>query len=240
MEAIDTKLDARLLAVAELVLPGQVAADIGADHGLLARHLVSSGRCPRVIASEKTPGPYANLLRLSNQADLAGRIETRLGDGLSVLRPGEAATIILAGMGGRLMLELLAAAPQVTAAATRLVLQPQKNVDQVRAWLTEHGWRIAAEELAQDSGFYYTALAAEQGQQQLSPVELVYGPCLLAQPHPLLAEYLSSRRLAVEALLRQVEQQSGPTARRRCDQLRREAQQLELATGLSERRGGSC
>ena len=102
------KLDARLLAAAALVLPGKAAADIGTDHNYLPVYLVKNGICPYVIASDKAPQPYENACQLVELLSLTRQISVRLGDGLQVLEPGEAATVVMTGMGGRLMMDILA------------------------------------------------------------------------------------------------------------------------------------
>ena len=52
------KLDDRLKAVADLVLPGKTAADIGTDHNYLPVFLVQNNICEHVIASDRADGPY--------------------------------------------------------------------------------------------------------------------------------------------------------------------------------------
>ena len=83
-------LDARLRAAARLVRPGHKAADIGCDHGKLSAALVCGGRCPFVIAADLRPGPLSVARANIQAAGCADRVELRLGDGLEVLRPGEA------------------------------------------------------------------------------------------------------------------------------------------------------
>ena len=194
------RLDVRLQTVADLVLPGLPAADIGTDHAYLPAYLIQSGRCPRVIATDVVAGPYEKARRLVASLALTAQIDVRLGDGLLPLRPGEAASVCLCGMGGRLIMDILAAAPAVAGQTQRLLLQPQKNVDQLRLWLAQHHWRIVAERIARDRDFFYPVLAAEHGEMQLSADEAAYGPCLLATRDPMLAEYLINRLQTLRAL----------------------------------------
>ena len=87
-------LDARLSAAAELVRPGQPVADIGCDHGKLTAVLAASGKYPKVIGADLRPGPLAKAAQTLEYAGCKDRAELRLGDGLSVLSPGEAGTIM--------------------------------------------------------------------------------------------------------------------------------------------------
>ena len=91
-------LDARLSAAAELVRPGEPVADIGCDHGKLTAVLAASGKYPKVIGADLRPGPLAKAEQTLEYAGCKDRAELRLGDGLSVLSPGEVSTIVLAGV----------------------------------------------------------------------------------------------------------------------------------------------
>ncbi|MCL2678438.1 MAG: class I SAM-dependent methyltransferase, partial [Clostridiales bacterium] len=170
------KLTHRLLALAGLALPGKPAADIGADHGYLPAYLALNGICPLVIATDRAEGPLNSARALVQFLCLESRVKLRLGPGLSVLEPGEAATVILAGMGGGSIIDILEASSAVWGSAERLVLQPQKDAPALRRFLSKNGWRIVAEEIAQDGGFYYEMMAAEKGGQVLSEKESEFGP----------------------------------------------------------------
>ena len=150
-------IDARISAVINFVQPKSRVADIGADHGYLAIELAKSGRASFVIASDKNQGPLDAAKK--NIAAAGLNIETRLGDGLSVLRAGEVDTICIAGMGGALIVEILAAAPEILAATENLILQPMNAVDKVRAWLSDNGW-FCQSELAEAAGIIYEIISA--------------------------------------------------------------------------------
>lgn len=221
------KLNERLLAVAKLVLPGRPAADIGTDHSYLPVYLVVNSICPAVIATEKARGPFDNACQLVELLSLTRQIDMRLGPGLSVLKPGEAATITLAGMGGHVIRDILEGSPEVAAASQRLVVQPQKNVSMLRRFLQQNGWRITAEDIAFDHGFYYEIIAAEPGAMTLSEDEILFGPCLLGQPHPLLPQFLGLQLADMQTLLDQLEGQAGGEARERRAVLKNKVKQIE-------------
>lgn len=172
-------LSPRLAAVAARVLPGWPMADIGTDHGYLPVHLVRSGICPTAVATDCRRGPLAAAAGAIAATGLTERIQLRLGDGLTVLAPGEVATAVLAGMGGALMVNLLTAAPAVWAALQCMVLQPTSGVEGLRRWLAEHAWHITGEDLTLASGRVYVTVAAAPGAgEPLSLADLVLGPHL--------------------------------------------------------------
>ncbi|MFA7164139.1 MAG: class I SAM-dependent methyltransferase, partial [Eubacteriales bacterium] len=94
------KIKRRLKAIANMVEPTKVIADIGTDHGYIPAYLVEKGIVDRGIAADVSRGSLAKAQDLIRAMGLEDRIETRLGDGLSVLKVGEANTIVIAGMGG--------------------------------------------------------------------------------------------------------------------------------------------
>ncbi|OTA40317.1 MAG: hypothetical protein A6D92_19525, partial [Symbiobacterium thermophilum] len=170
-------LPPRLAAVARHVPPGRPFADIGTDHAYLPVHLVQSGRVPRAVAGDVRPGPLQAARATVAAAGLTDRIDVRLGSGLTVLAPGEAACVAICGMGGPLIARILAEGPLT--GVERLVLQPMGGEAQLRRWLAESGWRLVAEEIVADGGRLYPVLVAEPGRMSLSRMEEEVGPLLL-------------------------------------------------------------
>ncbi|MDA8334552.1 MAG: class I SAM-dependent methyltransferase [Peptococcaceae bacterium] len=204
----------RLKQVASLVPRGTVVADIGTDHALLPMYLVREGVCPRVIATEVADGP----LRLAG-ANLASfpwreRVELRRGDGLSVLAPGEADAVVLAGMGGNTMRAMLTAAPAVLAAGPLLILQPMNGERRLRQWLYEHDRYIVAERLVRERGRLYVVMAAVPGRAPLPDLlALTVGPRLIENRDPLLPVHLERLAGRLEVLRRSLAGARGPVPR---------------------------
>lgn len=221
------RLDGRLRSIAALVLPGGCAADIGTDHGLLPVYVVEEGLCAQAIAADKNAGPLEAARSLVENRGLAARVSLRLGDGLSVLRPGEADTIILAGMGGMLIRSLLEREPAVAAGARRLVLQPQTDADLVRYYLRDQGWRIVGEDLVQEGNQFYQVIAAEAGRMELTAGQARFGPLILSQPHPLAAEWLEWHLRLNAAVAAKLPGASGSRAAGRWEALRADRDLLE-------------
>lgn len=190
-------LEARLLAVAAEVV-GPVCADIGTDHARLPRHLLQTGRVERAIAVEKSRGPFENARR----ALLGLNAEVRFGDGFSVLRPGEASSASLCGMGARRMVGILSRHPERL--PQRLVLQPNDGAEPLRRWALSAGYALVREQMVE--GFWrYPVLTFERGVCTAYaglPLELAlrFGPWLLRQGHPLLKTELLAQRKRLRSL----------------------------------------
>src|SRR5690554_4326780 len=107
------KLSPRLLAIAEMVPEGSRVADIGTDHGYIPVFLKKTGRAKWAMASDINTGPLEKAAEVIKRHGLETEIDIRRGDGLTVLDGGEADTIVVAGMGGMLMRDILAAGVRV-------------------------------------------------------------------------------------------------------------------------------
>ena len=185
------KLPKRLAAVAELVPAGSVVADIGTDHALLPLELVERGVCRRVIATDVNPGPLHAAAQAVADSGLAGLIELQLGDGLAPLAGGEATVIVCAGMGGKTISEILAAAPAILESVQRLIMQPMTESAGLRRWLCAHGWRISREKLVREGDHLYQIIEARPGlETEQDPFLISLGPRLVAEKDPLLPLYL--------------------------------------------------
>lgn len=207
-------------------------ADIGTDHAYLPAHLVKSGAVTRAIAADVMPGPLEAARQTVTAANLADRIDLRLGDGLQVLQPGEATTVTLCGMGGGLMAQLLASGQGAPGGGTldgieRLVLQPMESPERLREWLTGNGWRIGHEELVEDAGRIYVVMAAERGEQSLRRDELLIGPLLQEAGGQLLQRYSARWIAQLERALAGAQQSDRPEALARAAALKDEIRMLK-------------
>lgn len=189
-------LDPRLLTAAEYVRPGTVAADIGCDHGKLSIYLAKTGRCSKVIAADLRPEPLARAKANLARAHCEELVELRLGDGLTVLRPGEAEDIIIAGMGAETITQVLGAAPWVRDEAVNLVLVPATKHSQLRKWLAENGFSLLGDRLVEAAGRLYTVINARYSGNPTQPEGKW---CVLGETTgPLQKRYLSEQLVKIQ------------------------------------------
>jgi len=189
------KLSNRLLAVASFVTEGNVLADVGTDHGYIPIYLLQEKRIPRAIAMDINAGP---LQRAKEHIDLYGLnnyIETRLSDGVAALTPGEVDTVLVAGMGGGLVMHILEEGKEVCRQAKELILQPQSELERVRAYLWSNGYVILEEDMVlEDDKFYPMMRVVYQNVIDTERADNLlfcrYGKQLLEQKHAVLKEYL--------------------------------------------------
>ena len=148
----------RLRRIVQLAKPADTVADSGADHGYTSRAMLEWGIARRVIATDISVASLKKARELLAEERLDGRAECRVGDGISVLRPGEAQGIVISGMGGPLILRILQAGLPVAQACSWIVISPQSGVDLVRRALPTLGLGIEAEDAALDQGKWYPIL----------------------------------------------------------------------------------
>ena len=188
------ELSPRLGAIAGLVPEGcGCLADIGTDHGYVPVSLLLEGRVRRAVAADIGAPPLEHARRTAARYGVTDRIDFRLGDGLSVLRPGEAEAIVIAGMGGDAIVDILSAAPW-SRAGPLLLLQPMSKAEVLRAFLPEGGFAVLAERLVQDKGVLYPILTVCGGEMPALPDARAWGGAAL-EGDPLWGLYLADRLL---------------------------------------------
>ena len=198
-------LSGRLQAVAAMVTAGNRVCDVGCDHGFVPIYLVEQGISPAVLAMDVKDGPLSAAREHIAEHGLEDVIETRLSDGLHNYVVGEADTLICAGMGGRLMMRILSDDRNKTASFSELILQPQSEIEQFRAWLREQGYRITDENMIEEDGKFYPMMRVEKGNPiadtTLCKLADRYGPLLIYRRNSTLTAYLKrEERIYTEIL----------------------------------------
>ena len=155
------RLDDRLSAVAGLVRKGKRVADIGTDHGYLVAYLVENGICPCGIAADLRKGPLENARQTVIQQGLSEKIELILSDGLEKIPEDSSDDIVIAGMGGNLIAEILEKAPWVKDKRMHIIAQPMTHAEVLRQWFVDNGFEISSEKTATDGRRYYCIISAE-------------------------------------------------------------------------------
>lgn len=144
-----------------MVRKGVVVADIGTDHAYLPSYLVLNGDCPRALACDLRRGPLENARETLLRYHIEEKIELRLSDGLDELSAGDADDIIMAGMGGTLIAQLLERTEWIRNKNIRLILQPMSHAEDVRAFLCKNGFAVLEERTCVDDGRMYCVICAE-------------------------------------------------------------------------------
>ncbi len=233
------KLSERMAAVANLVTPGSRVADVGCDHAYIPIALCRTGTIPSAIAMDVEQGPLKRAREHIEASGMDERICVRRSDGLEKLGCGEADTVLIAGMGGLLMVRILTER-EIPAGVTELVLQPQSDIAGVRVCVRKIGFHIVDENMVLEDGKFYPMMkaqkgsvprgeemAADAGQQE---VEDAFGPVLLARRDPVLYKWLKKERAVADGILERLDGEMEASSDAERIRLRREeiAHQKEL------------
>ena len=165
-------LTPRLSAIKNRI-KAEVAADIGTDHAYIPIHLIQENRAKKVIAADIKEGPARIAKENIEKNGLSKKIEVRIGSGLSVLKKGEADTIIIAGMGGILISEIIDANIDI-AKSSKLVLQPMNAQYELRKYLIENGFKITGEDMEIEGFKVYNIMDVESGNQEKFKTDFEY------------------------------------------------------------------
>lgn len=197
------KISNRLTTAAALVTQGYTLADVGTDHGYIPIYLLQQKKIPSAIAMDINEGPLERAKEHIALYGLQAYIQTRLSDGVAALKPGEVEAVLIAGMGGGLVMHILKDGEKVCQSAKELILQPQSEIERVREFLREEGYTILAEDMVYEDGKFYPMMKVqyqgenENAQKASEVLKLsdLYGGLLLQNRHPVLKTFLEKEKL---------------------------------------------
>ncbi len=195
----------RLDLLVDLTKEYKTVADIGCDHAYLSILLARCG--VHVIASDVAQGPCEKAMENIRRFGFEGTIDLRLGDGLLTLSKGEADAVVIAGMGGLVIADILAAGRHLLRADTRLFLQPMRADEELRKFLYENGFEILNEHLVREQRRIYTVLEVQIGSvEQFSSFDCAFSPALRQSAEPLFFDYFSWKKRILEGIIQETAQ----------------------------------
>ena len=228
------QLSKRLSSVASMVTAGYCLADVGTDHGYVPIYLYERKIIPHAIAMDVNKGPLERAALHIAESGMKEAIETRLSDGLTALKPGEADSVVVAGMGGPLIIRILSAHPEVTESLKELILQPQSEISEVRIWLYEQGYEIVEEHMVFEDGKYYPMFKAVKNPEaeKLTNLEYKYGKISVLGEPEVLRAYLVREIANKQTILQKLSEETTEKSKGRAVEIK--ALLAELEEMLSE------
>jgi len=230
------KLSPRLLAVTSFVEKGSRVADVGTDHGYVPIWLIEEGIAESALAMDVRRGPLERAESHIRLHGLEDRISTRLSDGLKELKAGEADTVVIAGMGGELVIHIMEEGRHVRDTVRHWVLSPQSELDKVRRYLEEQGFVTLDETMLIDEEKYYTVMSVRGPEGNgghapaagaMSEAEYLYGRCLIKKKDPVLREYLEKEKRTLSSIWKQLDGQDSEGAARRRSEIEHQISIIE-------------
>jgi len=228
MKEILMKLTPRLKTIADLVPKGSMVGDVGSDHGYVPIYLVESGICDKAIASDINEGPTDNARQAVKEADLTQSIDVRHGGGLLPYKVGEIETVIIAGMGGLLIRDILLERPEMTQSVTTFILQPMVAQDELREWLVSNNFKIIDEKLSQEAHRMYEILVVEHGKMIIEdPIQYDLGIHLIKKEDPLSKVFLDKKIKKAQDILKGLEASKKEESKDRIPELQKKLMRME-------------
>ena len=204
------KMSVRLKEIAELLrCPEKLkVADVGCDHGYVSIYLVSHGIADECIAMDVRKGPLSGAQENISEYGLEGSIKTRLSDGLKELKPNEADSLVVAGMGGNLMRRILEEGKVKELGIKTAVLQPQSDIADFRNFLRDSGFIITDEKVIEEDGKFYFPMKVSIGENSFSGSDKLcnrYGECNILNRDETLKRFLLHGKKVCESILKNLD-----------------------------------
>lgn len=177
------QLGPRLSLCAERVRPGKKLCDIGTDHAYLPIWLLKAEQIPTALACDVNEGPLHTAEQNAVRYHVEDRLSLRLSDGLRSVLPEEAEDIVIAGMGGELILRMVCETPWLQNDQKQLILQPMSGAIELRRGLSELGFTIEQETAIKDSGRVYTVMVVRFGANSAAREDVLYPFVGALPPH---------------------------------------------------------
>ena len=236
------KLTDRLLKIASLVSDGKKIADIGTDHGYIPVYLLKEGKVPFAVLADVNKGPLDNAHKEVIQNNLLDKVNTIIiGGGMAytflkaqgyeigtslveedrldyakemieILEIGEVEEVIIAGMGGILISELLEAKKEVAHNVEKLILQPMQAQEELRYYLLNNGYEILEEVLVrEDFRIYEIIVAKYTGKNTIIEDEIYYevGIKLLENKDSLFNDFIEKKIKTYSSIVNKLEGKNG-------------------------------
>lgn len=201
------ELPGRLKLISHMVPECNIVSDIGTDHAYIPIYLVNNKKCKRAIASDIRPGPINIAKANIEEYGLSANIETRVGNGIDTIEDHEVDVIIIAGMGGVIIKDILERGIDKAKKANALILQPMTAVEVLHEWLCSNGFEVYDEKLVREENKIYDVIAARWTGKILSKDILYYyiGEKLFENKDPLLKIHIQNKINQLDKIISQME-----------------------------------
>ena len=154
------KISKRLCTAASYVRDGAVVADIGTDHAYLPIYLALSNKISRAIASDINEGPIKKAIENIAKHNLGDQIYTCVADGLDGIEKYVPTDIVICGMGGELIAQILDKSEYAKKQGVRLILQPMTSIKELREYL-QNGYSVIDEDIVYEDNKIYQIICVE-------------------------------------------------------------------------------
>lgn len=186
-------LTPRLQLIADLVSENSTVADVGTDHGYIPVYLVNKGICPFAYAGDIGEGPLENAMRTIERFGCKDRVTAVLSPGLEKFPFSCADTVIVAGMGGEQIAQIVSDCEWVKKSDVTLILQPMSMQEKMRVILAENGFFCEKEEYVKEGRRLYSVMVYHYSHSHVLDEVTAQIGLALQSDSPLAKEYVAGR-----------------------------------------------
>ncbi len=217
------ELSTRLAAIANFVPKGSHVIDVGTDHAYIPIFLVQTGRALSCLATDINEGPLEKAQKNLKMHHIQN-VELVRTNGVEGIEPNKGNVLMISGMGGYLIIDILKRGDELVHHMKRLILQPQQDIGEVRKYLHQIGFKIVDEAFVKDDEKYYTVIVAEPGSEKPyeKAYEYLYGKCLIQKQSEVFKEWLNMKLLKQQGIYKALRGQDSPSANLRKVELEKE------------------
>ena len=164
----------RLFTICSFVPKGSAVIDVGSDHAYVPIFLIKEGIADKALATDVNDGPIQRSRENVIRMGLEDKIDFQKADGLRGILHGGFDTVIIAGMGGLLIADIISGGGDLH--GKTLILQPMTATAELRAFLLQNGFSIQREKLSKEGEKLYTVMEVRHGAETpYTEAELILG-----------------------------------------------------------------
>ncbi len=204
-------LTPRLKIIANSIEKCKCLADIGSDHAYLPIYLVNNKKAEKAIATDINMGPANISKKRIQKYGLQDFIDIRVGFGLKVLENNESDVLIISGMGGLLIIDIIKESLEIAKSAKHIILQPMRDSYLLRKWLVGSGFNITDVEMVKEGSKFYEVIWAkpDDSVDKLQIINYIDDK-LLRKKSPVLMDYINSKISEYETIIDKVKAHNTP------------------------------
>ncbi|MFA6987674.1 MAG: class I SAM-dependent methyltransferase [Acholeplasmataceae bacterium] len=163
----------RIDSIVELLKGADTVLDIGTDHGLVLIEAIQKAYIKKGIGSDINQAPLNETQKHLTELGLTDKITLIQSDGFENIKAAYD-VVVITGMGYKMMKQILSKPHQTP---NYYVFSPHHELEELRAYLSNHGYEIIDEELVYEKK-PYVLLKVIKRFKQLTQEEIVLGPIL--------------------------------------------------------------
>ena len=150
--------DNRMRTIYDAVRGGVTVCDVGTDHGILPIELILSGKSPKCVMTDISAPSLEKGISNAKNAGVYDRMAAYCTNGTLGVPFDMETDIIIAGMGGELIAQILDQDERLKAPDHRFVLQPMSKPETLREYLAEKGFEVLSEQKTEAVGRVYSVI----------------------------------------------------------------------------------